>query len=630
MKNLTLLVIGLLLSTFLLGQNLSVEGKVGIGIDPPVHDLDILSTDFEPIRLSSDAAGGTSILFENDGTEANIGLGNSDDIIFRMGNTTYARITNNGDFVLDNGSRLGINIDNPTQNFQIDNTGINSTDFSMWITSGNGVMRTNRWAHLQMLNLNSSKLTNYWHIGPRTDDSFDIAYGEPNNDNTIEQTDALFRMLPDGNGIFPGKVTIGSDNEAEFFAGLRLDDNLDITMHGDNTKAIYFYGSDNALDGILQYINNGNMVLETNVGSLFLDGETALIFNTSDVERMEIDEVGRTGVNIDPLSNVQFYTECTDYSYSLYGNNGRENASAYGVFGRADGDGTGSRFGVYGIATGSGGGTKYGVYGVTSGSGTEYAGYFNGNVFSTGSYLPSDKNLKANIRRAESSLDRILQLEVKTYEYDAKLDGIMNLQKGEQTGLLAQEVESIFPELIKETQQPITTPDENANGIEEKFIDFKAINYVGLIPHLVKVAQEQQTKIETLETEKADFQTQIDGLQKELAELKQMVAQLAAAEKPATGAIQSSTATLSSAKLEQNQPNPFSEATTISYFVPNNVRQAEIRISTIDGKLIKTVPVQAGSGQLTLDAYSLQQGSYTYTLFLDGKLQETRQMVLTR
>ena len=56
-----------------------------------------------------------------------------------------------------------------------------------------------------------------------------------------------------------------------------------------------------------------------------------------------------------------------------------------------------------------------------------------------------------------------------------------NLTKNIQTGVIAQELQKIFPELV----------DEMNTGM-------LSVNYTGLIPHLIKAVQEQQVIIESL------------------------------------------------------------------------------------------------------------------------------------
>ncbi|MEM1324657.1 MAG: T9SS type A sorting domain-containing protein [Bacteroidota bacterium] len=91
------------------------------------------------------------------------------------------------------------------------------------------------------------------------------------------------------------------------------------------------------------------------------------------------------------------------------------------------------------------------------------------------------------------------------------------------------------------------------------------------------------------------------------------------------------TTTLTSATLAQNAPNPFNEATTISYFIPEGTKNASLQVMDQNGRVIKVIPIQAtGQGQITLQANLLSAGTYSYALILDGQVMTTKQMVLTR
>jgi len=140
-------------------------------------------------------------------------------------------------------------------------------------------------------------------------------------------------------------------------------------------------------------------------------------------------------------------------------------------------------------------------------------------------------------------------------------------------------------------------------------------------------------KIETLEQENQNLQTQLAQLKAEneamnsrLASLEQMIQRLAATPNTENN-IQTS---LTFASLEQNAPNPFDETTSISYFIPEGTRSANLQVVDQNGRIIKTIPIQAtGKGQITLQANLLSAGAYSYSLILDGQVMETKQMVLT-
>jgi hypothetical protein len=80
--------------------------------------------------------------------------------------------------------------------------------------------------------------------------------------------------------------------------------------------------------------------------------------------------------------------------------------------------------------------------------------------------------------------------------------------------------------------------------------------------------------------------------------------------------------------LSQNAPNPFTEQTIIPYYIPDYVNQAEINFYNSSGSLIKTVPItDKGEGTITVNAFNLRKGVYTYSIVVDGKVLDTKQMI---
>jgi len=146
--------------------------------------------------------------------------------------------------------------------------------------------------------------------------------------------------------------------------------------------------------------------------------------------------------------------------------------------------------------------TNYGVYASAFGSGsTNYAGYFSGNGKFTGSlwanavYQTSDSVLKTNVVPMSSSLDKVLTLKPKNYDMLVDQFAGMNLPKGKQYGLLAQDVASVFPELVS----TFAISADEAKKDKSPQTQFEGINYTGLIPILIKAIQEQQAQIATLQ-----------------------------------------------------------------------------------------------------------------------------------
>lgn len=80
--------------------------------------------------------------------------------------------------------------------------------------------------------------------------------------------------------------------------------------------------------------------------------------------------------------------------------------------------------------------------------------------------------------------------------------------------------------------------------------------------------------------------------------------------------------------MNQNFPNPFSEETEITYFISDDVVNAQILFYNSAGKLIKSLAIDSrGEGSIVVSAQNLASGIYSYSIVADGKLIDTKQMV---
>lgn len=168
-------------------------------------------------------------------------------------------------------------------------------------------------------------------------------------------------------------------------------------------------------------------------------------------------------------------------------------------------------------------------------------------------------------------------------------------------GVNIEKLERSFPDLI--------TKDGQGNI---------GIRFTRFAPIFIQAFKEQQAQLEEKEQ-------RINQLEARLAKIEALVYD----ETNNQQLNQQSTA-LTVAKLLPNEPNPFSEKTLIRYYIPERSTKAEIIITNLSGKMIKTVPIQLnGEGQLTIHANSLIAGIYLYSLIVDGKLIATEKMILT-
>jgi hypothetical protein len=90
-------------------------------------------------------------------------------------------------------------------------------------------------------------------------------------------------------------------------------------------------------------------------------------------------------------------------------------------------------------------------------------------------------------------------------------------------------------------------------------------------------------------------------------------------------------ASISSASLSQNIPNPFNNTTTINYTLPQTYSSAKIIITDKNGSAIKTINISGGSkGSIKVDASTLTGGAYQYSLFINNSLIDTKQLISSK
>jgi hypothetical protein len=82
------------------------------------------------------------------------------------------------------------------------------------------------------------------------------------------------------------------------------------------------------------------------------------------------------------------------------------------------------------------------------------------------------------------------------------------------------------------------------------------------------------------------------------------------------------------ARLEQNVPNPFSNTTTIGYYLPANASKAYINFYSSNGALLKAIKLNgSGKGTINLKANELPSGIYQYSLVMSDKVVDSKRMV---
>ncbi|MDD4821099.1 MAG: tail fiber domain-containing protein [Bacteroidales bacterium] len=314
------------------------------------------------------------------------------------------------------------------------------------------------------------------------------------------------------------------------------------------------------------------------------------------------------------------------YHVGVWGSSGSSTVNdfgrAFGVFGLASNATSGYNYGVFGTIEGSNNGA--GVVGTTNGNTDvnipgKYAGYFVGNVAITGivtaqNVSGSDSRLKTNISSLTESaketgvLSKVLSLNPVQYNLkqmyiESKGDSTKasiplydeKSQQFQKThfGLIAQELQKVYPELVYEQD----------NG-------YLSVDYVGLVPLLIQSIKEMKAEIEDLKS--SDASRSIANEESET--------------------IQSNTLTENlTPVLYQNTPNPFSQQTEIKYFIPANTKTAFLCIYDLQGKQLKQIALgeRGEEGAQTILGSEFAAGIYLYGLIADAKQIDLKRMVLT-
>jgi SMC interacting uncharacterized protein involved in chromosome segregation len=122
--------------------------------------------------------------------------------------------------------------------------------------------------------------------------------------------------------------------------------------------------------------------------------------------------------------------------------------------------------------------------------------------------------------------------------------------------------------------------------------------------------------------EAAELKEEIKALKEEIESLRAIVNSI----KAGTLSIQVNE---NKAQLFQNIPNPFSQLTTIRYYLPDNIQKANLHISDLQGKLLKIFSL-AGKQSVQIEAGELSAGTFIYSLVIDDKIVDSKKMILTR
>lgn len=181
-----------------------------------------------------------------------------------------------------------------------------------------------------------------------------------------------------------------------------------------------------------------------------------------------------------------------------------------GVYGKATN--VNGSIGVLGISDNSNGVGVYGQYPVGGGA----AGYFTGDVVTTGGFFTtSDRRFKKDIDTIKNALKILGELKPMQYEFDLDKYPYAGLKEGKSFGFMADELETVLPELVRESNINLNATKKNTSKTESNvdWQTFQTVNYVSLVPILTKAIQEQQKLIDSQQKRMDNLQKHIDSQQ---------------------------------------------------------------------------------------------------------------------
>ena len=302
----------------------------------------------------------------------------------------------------------------------------------------------------------------------------------------------------------------------------------------------------------------------------------------------------------------------------------RNTGRAFGLRGVAGNCTSGYNFGVLGALQGSQEGAA--IFGTTSGKTLglrvdgRYAGYFDGNVKVTGSLQgnvvnSADVNAKntQTLRPINSALDGIASANPFMYIVRIQVPDIgagMAPDSTTLTGTVAPISDPVVPfgksyyaldvNAVKQSFPALIIEDAQGN---------EYVNYTQLVPILVQAIKELKT---------------------ELDNLKETVAASGTRKVNAATNIATNTLDEGWGSISQNTPNPFTGQSTVRVSVPDDASDAYVDILTLNGASVKRIPVSNGLSEVSLSSFEFAPGTYLYTLVVNGKVSETRRMIVNR
>ncbi len=218
-----------------------------------------------------------------------------------------------------------------------------------------------------------------------------------------------------------------------------------------------------------------------------------------------------------------------------------------------------------------------------------------------GTIQTSDIRMKTNIKDLNYGLKEILKLNPVTFNWKGEESEPLKI------GLIAQEVQKVIPEVIKE-----------GDDLDKRL----GIFYSDIIPILIRGIQEQQAMVESVKLQNELLSSKLHHFEMNIENSNPSNSNLI------SNSIDSDA--MNDTKLFQNTPNPFKDKTEIKFLIPKTAKSAYLCVYDLQGKqILRYENLPSGEGSIEINGGILYPGIFIYSLIIDGKYIGEKRMVLT-
>ena len=447
---------------------LASDGKVGIGNDSPAQALQVTSSGFAYGRFNNSSYTGIDI-GQHTGGDVYLNLRDNKAIRFQTNNTERLVISNSGNISTHPpaGNHFVINENGVDSDFRVESDG---NAHMLFVDGGNNRVGIGTASPSRQLHLNNASDHGIMSITGSTSSLAGVVFGDTADDDVsgiihnnsgnylyfnTSSTERM-RITSDGDVTIGSGANVGTAGTRTLNVGTTSSSGgLQLFAPSGNAHGINFgdaYSSSAVYAGAIEYNHPSDYMR----------------FFTAATERMRIDGSGNVsigGTDAQAIFNVRSTAD------AFTGHFINHNAS--------------TPYGIKVEYTGGSPNSNSNYWFLYAEDTTEAKAKLrsNGYFYLAGTAYGSDRELKENIVDTPDSLAKLKQIKVR----DFNLKG----QSEKHTGVIAQEIESLFPDLLGEEVISKEDAEEDKN--------IKTVEYNGLIGILIKSVQELEARLAALE-----------------------------------------------------------------------------------------------------------------------------------